>query len=456
MFEHGAHRPTLSVTSHLASHEYDPRDSGFSNLESLVVASLQTLKPVAVPAFSALLHQPFPSNLIRHVLHVEPGRRINDLSTSQPQSINEVLQIRSHLRLIIVQLVVLFSFPSQTHPYPSVPLASWTICSLSFPPHPLLTNLACTWTISLLYYFTHPTSAFTTDPGGAVFHPRARTVVPRVDCDQSVAIHRIIRNRLILFREAPEEGSGPVFLAASLSSTTRGSIRHVILLQRDQNTLCCLHWLGRWTHPILRISCRIHDSCCGCGRLLSVTLGIANFTPQGLQLIFQILSSWIFCFLPFSKMNNSDEAYFSQNPSLTSINETIEGDEHRDKHFLADLVTHQQRLQDQCEFSPTGSFNSDVDFANMGMSSFGGQMDGHVELVHGDVDQDGISDLPERDGDLDSVAQTDDDTDSAYDNASLIGDDTKSLASYITNYRVEHGRRYHAFKDGAYWVRFDA
>jgi hypothetical protein len=48
------------------------------------------------------------------------------------------------------------------------------------------------------------------------------------------------------------------------------------------------------------------------------------------------------------------------------------------------------------------------------------------------------------------------DVDSAYDGASLLGDDTRSLASYITDYRYEHGRRYHAYRDGAYWVRIPA
>jgi hypothetical protein len=42
--------------------------------------------------------------------------------------------------------------------------------------------------------------------------------------------------------------------------------------------------------------------------------------------------------------------------------------------------------------------------------------------------------------------------DSAYDSESLLGDDTMTLASYITDYRYEHGRRYHAYRDGAYWV----
>jgi ubiquinone/menaquinone biosynthesis C-methylase UbiE len=41
--------------------------------------------------------------------------------------------------------------------------------------------------------------------------------------------------------------------------------------------------------------------------------------------------------------------------------------------------------------------------------------------------------------------------DSAYDSASYIGDDTNTLASYITDYRYEHGRRYHRYKDGSYW-----
>jgi len=42
-------------------------------------------------------------------------------------------------------------------------------------------------------------------------------------------------------------------------------------------------------------------------------------------------------------------------------------------------------------------------------------------------------------------------TDSAYDSESLIGDDTTTLASYITDFRYENGRRYHTYKDGAYW-----
>ncbi|KAL4790674.1 S-adenosyl-L-methionine-dependent methyltransferase [Aspergillus venezuelensis] len=43
------------------------------------------------------------------------------------------------------------------------------------------------------------------------------------------------------------------------------------------------------------------------------------------------------------------------------------------------------------------------------------------------------------------------DGDSAYGDDSLIGDDTKTLSEYITDYRYEFGRRYHSYRDGAYW-----
>jgi hypothetical protein len=44
------------------------------------------------------------------------------------------------------------------------------------------------------------------------------------------------------------------------------------------------------------------------------------------------------------------------------------------------------------------------------------------------------------------------DTDSAYDGESFLSD-TTSVNSEVTQYRIEHGRRYHGYKDGAYWVR---
>ena len=42
------------------------------------------------------------------------------------------------------------------------------------------------------------------------------------------------------------------------------------------------------------------------------------------------------------------------------------------------------------------------------------------------------------------------DVDSAYGGDSMIGDDTTSLRSYITDYVYENGRRYHRFREGRY------
>jgi len=61
------------------------------------------------------------------------------------------------------------------------------------------------------------------------------------------------------------------------------------------------------------------------------------------------------------------------------------------------------------------------------------------------------------DGDTEEDENVDggfDDNDSAF-GGSLIGCDTDTLASYVTDYRYENGRRYHAYSDGAYWVRAD-
>jgi hypothetical protein len=43
------------------------------------------------------------------------------------------------------------------------------------------------------------------------------------------------------------------------------------------------------------------------------------------------------------------------------------------------------------------------------------------------------------------------DSDSTY-SGSLIGCDTDTLASYITDYRYENGRWYHSYRDGEYLV----
>ncbi|KAM5443225.1 hypothetical protein MferCBS31731_001542 [Microsporum ferrugineum] len=47
----------------------------------------------------------------------------------------------------------------------------------------------------------------------------------------------------------------------------------------------------------------------------------------------------------------------------------------------------------------------------------------------------------------------DDGFDEAYadEGEMFIGDDTKTLSTYITKYRYENGRRYHSYRDGAYW-----
>jgi hypothetical protein len=42
-------------------------------------------------------------------------------------------------------------------------------------------------------------------------------------------------------------------------------------------------------------------------------------------------------------------------------------------------------------------------------------------------------------------------SDSGFDSGSLLGDQTDSLASSILNHRMENGRQYHAYRDGAYW-----
>jgi len=55
-------------------------------------------------------------------------------------------------------------------------------------------------------------------------------------------------------------------------------------------------------------------------------------------------------------------------------------------------------------------------------------------------------------GDAGEEEEIFDDNDSAF-GGSLIGSDTDTLASYITDYRYENGRRYHSYRDGEYWVR---
>ena len=47
------------------------------------------------------------------------------------------------------------------------------------------------------------------------------------------------------------------------------------------------------------------------------------------------------------------------------------------------------------------------------------------------------------------VAESDGDSDSAY--GSDLESETSSLHSSIFDYRYENGRRYHAYREGAYW-----
>ncbi|KAJ4287188.1 hypothetical protein N0V90_012586 [Kalmusia sp. IMI 367209] len=55
------------------------------------------------------------------------------------------------------------------------------------------------------------------------------------------------------------------------------------------------------------------------------------------------------------------------------------------------------------------------------------------------------------DGNNEGDAPDDYVSDSGFDSESLIGDETDTLASSILHYRIENGRQYHAYRDGAYW-----
>ncbi|KAH7017107.1 S-adenosyl-L-methionine-dependent methyltransferase [Ilyonectria destructans] len=66
---------------------------------------------------------------------------------------------------------------------------------------------------------------------------------------------------------------------------------------------------------------------------------------------------------------------------------------------------------------------------------------------------------PEAPGNLadeaaDDHIEVDDDTDSTYSEGTRVTD-TQSLRTSILNYKWENGRRYHAYKDGAYWAPND-
>jgi hypothetical protein len=58
---------------------------------------------------------------------------------------------------------------------------------------------------------------------------------------------------------------------------------------------------------------------------------------------------------------------------------------------------------------------------------------------------------PADDNDEDGEDAQDFASDSGFDSGSLLGDETDTLASSIFNNRMENGRQYHAYRDGAYW-----
>ena len=124
-------------------------------------------------------------------------------------------------------------------------------------------------------------------------------------------------------------------------------------------------------------------------------------------------------------MDSEEDGYYSGNPSLTSLNDI--------KSIYNETAYIAQSEPSTIIPGETGEVVDIVETEN-------------VEAVNAGVDisQTAITHI--------YAQEEHDDGDSAYESESLLGDDTRSLASYITDYRYEHGRRYHAFRDGAYWV----
>lgn len=84
-----------------------------------------------------------------------------------------------------------------------------------------------------------------------------------------------------------------------------------------------------------------------------------------------------------------------------------------------------------------------------------GSHSGHHEPVVDVENEDNLAQTP-ADQEYEELEEGDEirhyDHDSAYDGDSFRGDDTGTMESFITDYRWENGRRYHAYRDGAYWV----
>ena len=100
---------------------------------------------------------------------------------------------------------------------------------------------------------------------------------------------------------------------------------------------------------------------------------------------------------------------------------------------------------------PTGTASSSQPQAQTDYPSFDSGLSGHTaHVAHEDND---IDDQDHYDGE--DAGQDFDDNDSAF-GGSLIGCDTDTLASFITDYQYENGRRYHAYREGEYWVKMPA
>jgi hypothetical protein len=130
-------------------------------------------------------------------------------------------------------------------------------------------------------------------------------------------------------------------------------------------------------------------------------------------------------------MDSEEDGYYSGNPSLTSLDDI-------------------KSIYDQymAQAGPSTDVPVELNQSNLAI-----QVNLANEANEANQGNEAVNTAEVDATDINAPAENDD-GDSAYDSESLLGDDTRSLASYITDYRYEHGRRYHAFRDGAYWVSF--
>jgi hypothetical protein len=83
-------------------------------------------------------------------------------------------------------------------------------------------------------------------------------------------------------------------------------------------------------------------------------------------------------------------------------------------------------------------------------ASLSEEVDSSVPLLPVHLEDSISADADSADGD--SVDADSADGDSAYAESLGSGNSTRTLSFSDTNYRFEHGRRYHAYRDGSYWV----